>query len=90
MRTDTITLSAGDLLIDNINGIIGFLAGIEEMSGTISDFGEQRLKCWRVVWVGISVPVEESCQSWTEIGLLNIIEAGGFEHHSVHKKEPSV
>lgn len=90
MSTDTITLSAGDLLIDNINGIIGFLAGVEKMPGLTSDFGERRHKCWRVVWIGESVPAEESFQSWTEIGLLNIIETGAFEHHSVHKKEPSV
>ena len=73
MQASTITLSVGDLIIDHINGI---LVEIENYS----EEGQLRIKCWRVFWVGEKVPASEAYQSWTEVGLINIIEAGSFEH----------
>ena len=76
MQARTITLSVGDLIIDHINGLVGFLVEIEDFSKE----GHLRIKCWRVFWVGEKIPSSEAYQSWTEIGLINIIEAGSFEH----------
>lgn len=76
MQASKITLSIGDLVIDRISRIVGFLIGIEDYSRG----GHIKVKCWRVFWVGGKVLASEAYQSWTEIGLMTVIETGGFEH----------
>ena len=69
MQASTITLSVGDLIIDHINGIVGFLVEIENYS----EEEHLRIKCWRVFWVGEKVPASEAYQSWTEDVIVDLV-----------------
>jgi hypothetical protein len=45
------------------------------------DDEEHSMWAWDVYWTGPDVEASHRLQPWTEVGLLNIIENGVFEHY---------
>jgi len=73
-----IELNSGDILVDHKTGDIGLL--IHRYALMDEAVEEYCLWAWDVYWTGPDIEPSHRVQPWTEMGLLNIIKNGVFEH----------
>ena len=72
-------LKSGDIIVDHQSGDIGIL--IYRYALMEEEDEEHSMWAWDVYWTGRDVEASHRMQPWTEVGLLNIIENGVFEHY---------
>jgi hypothetical protein len=81
MEVNSVSLYAGDIVIDKTTGDVGLLLYKYDVLSDMYEDDEIKIWAWDILWAGPATNATNRRSPYTESGLVNLIITGVFLHY---------